>query len=646
MASSYFSLNMAVIRKVFPLLAEEIARAEDEAGVLQVEAAATGAPTLVVEGRYVHSKRDPEREAERLIKAGTGGNVGDINARGHEVPALILGFGLGYSACALAEKFPERPIIVVEKRAALLRKALETRGLVPFLSRQHLVFVLGGDGDGVTGALSLFESVPGTPPLVLQNRALTGLDEEWYAGVEERIKTWNDRTNVNSATTRRFGKCWLRNLSQNLPAVRDNPGISRLGGLLKGSGIPVFLAAAGPTLDESAPLLGEIYKRCLIVAVDTSLRFLSERGIKSDFVVSVDPQYWNFRHLDRVRAPETRLISESAVYPSLFHHLFGGIFLCGSFFPLGRFIEKAVDPKGDIGSGGSVATSAWDFSRFLGAGTVWIAGLDLAFPGLRTHFRGALFEEKSHVDSCRFVTAETRNFRALRDGQPFRAKRRGGGTILTDKRLSLYAAWFENRFRQFPEVKNYCLLEEGLEIKGLETGKVEEFLALPERRGEIGRLLAGIYATIREEFGAEGAERLRAEKYRRALSSLFQGLETIGKTANDAAVVASGALTRNSLGHLQEGERENVLKKLDAANKAIGGSAVKEITGFIFPETGDWESEIAHRARDSFTRHLEFSSRFYRALAEAAAYNLQLLSKVRVAKTDIKVTGVKSSIKI
>jgi hypothetical protein len=611
--ASFFAQNMAVTRRIFPLLAEEIDKAKDEAEV-QIEAAATGAPTLAVEGRWVHSKRDPEREAERLVEAGTDG----------EAPALVLGFGLGYTACALAAKFPDRPIIVVEKRAELLKKALETRDLSSFLSRPHLVFVLGGEIEGVTGALALFESVSDTPPLVLQNRALTGLDEEWYSGVEEKIKTWNSRMNVNSATTRRFGKRWLRNLSRNLNAVRDNPGISRLEGLLEGRDIPVFLAAAGPTLDESGSILGEIYKRCVIVAVDTSLRFLSTRGIKSDFVVSVDPQYWNFRHLDRVKAPETRLVTESAVYPSLFRHPFGGIFLCGSFFPLGRFIEGTVDPKGVIGSGGSVATSAWDFSRLLGAGTVWIAGLDLAFPELKTHFRGAMFEEKSHTESCRFVTAETRNFRALRDGQPFRAKRRGGGTILTDLRLSLYAAWFENRFRQFPEVRNYCFSEDGLEIKGLETRSHEEFLALPERRGEIERLLAEAYASIGEEFGSEGAEKLRAEKYKSALSSLFKGLEMIRKTADEAANHAALVL---AAGSLLDREREKTLKKLDEANRSIMKSAVKEIAGFIFPETRDWEGEIAKRTRDPFARHVEFCSRFYRAMAESAAYNLELLSK-------------------
>ena len=193
MPSQYFSQNMAVMEKIFPLLAGEISKAKD-GSELKIETASSGAATLLLGGVYIHSKRDPEREAERLVEAG--------GTSGGESPALVLGFGLGYSALALTKKFPDRPIIIVEKRVDILKKALEIRDLRPFLSRRQLVFVL--DSEGVTGALALFRSNPGVPPLVLWNRALTSLDEEWYATAEDKIRTWNSRTNVNRATTRRF----------------------------------------------------------------------------------------------------------------------------------------------------------------------------------------------------------------------------------------------------------------------------------------------------------------------------------------------------------------------------------------------------------------------------------------------------------
>ena len=622
MPSDFFARNMEVLKQRYSLLAAELDKAEDDIAPeeLVVEPAASGEPTLACRGLYVHSKRDPQREAQRLVES-TASSVDDSDS-----PALVLGFGLGYTAAALGAKLHGRPLIIVEKHPEILKKALAARDLSGFLSQNRLVFVLGGSGEGVTGALSLFKSVPGVPPLVIQNRALTGMDEEWYAGVEERIKTWNSRTNVNRATQKRFGKRWVRNLSRNLQAVRDIPGISRLEGILKERDIPVFLAAAGPTLDAAGPVAGEIAKRCVVVAVDTSLRFLLSRGVDPDFVVSVDPQYWNFRHLDRVPAPNTRLIAESSVYPPALRHCFGGMFLCGSFFPLGRFIEEKVDPKGELGTGGSVATSAWDFARHLGAKSVWIAGLDLSFPELKTHFRGAAFEEKPHAESRRFSPGETWNFRLLRDGQPFLAKRQGGGTVLTDKRLSLYAAWFENCFSRFPDIKNYSLHAAGLSIPGLESAASETLLALPGRREEINRLLQEVYAATERDFCGTEAKN-RAAHYETARKALVEGLGKVKNLAEDTAESVETAARRSRQGRLDEREQNRILKKLDSAAKAIAESSVKEIAGFLFPETGEWEAEIAAITAEPFARHLEFSARFYRTLAETAAYNLRVLSE-------------------
>jgi len=624
MPQDFYSLNMAVLDKYNPRLAGEL-RKDDPAGYSAGEApviktAASGAPTMILQGFWVHSRRDPEREAERLAESTV---VPGDDSGG---PVIVLGFGLGYTVSALAARFSHRPIIVVEKRAEILKMALEARDLQGLLSRENLAFVLGGDGEGAVGALSLFGASPGDQPIILQNRALTGLDQDWYTAVEGKVKTWFSRTDINRATQRRFGKRWVGNLSKNLEAIRDIPGISRLGGILAGKEIPVFLAAAGPTLDSAGPLLDEIHKRCLIVAADTSLRFLLGRGVHPDFVVSVDPQYWNFRHLDRVPAPKTCLIAESAVYPPVLRHTFGSIFLCGSFFPLGRFIEDRLDPKGDLGAGGSVATSAWDFIRLLGASVVWIAGLDLSFPELKTHFRGAVFEEKAHAESCRFAPVETWNFRMLRDGQPFQGKSRDRGQVLTDKRLSLYASWFENRFSQFPALKNISFSKYGLELRGLETGNTEELLALPQRREEIEKCLEKAYQAIKEDFRSAEKQKNREDLYKNTLSTLVEGLKEIKNLSEDAAQDAGFAASRNRQGRLDKHGQDKALKSLDLVNKTITESAVKDIAGFLFPETDSWETEIAAKKEDPLTGHLEFSARFYQALAEAAGYNLLKLS--------------------
>jgi hypothetical protein len=619
---SYRESNIAVIREKYPDLAEQLGKGDSgaENATLRVEVAASGDPTLAAGDLRVHSKQDPVREGKRLaetLEDGTG-------------PIVVLGFGLGYAAEAAGERFPDRPLIIVEYRRESLRKALECRDLTDFFSERKLAFILGEDaGTGetrpgaVTSALRLFEG----KPVLLRNRALISLDGEWYAETERHIRTWVSKDEVNRATLARFGKRWVRNLAANMTAIRDAPGITALAGCLSGTGIPALLIAAGPSLDLVSPFLPYMAERCVVAAVDTSLNFLLQNRVDPDFALVVDPQYWNFRHLDRVNAPHTCLVAESAVYPPALRHPFRKKLLCGSLFPLGRFVEDRVDPKGELGAGGSVATTAWDFVRTLGASAVWIAGLDLAFPDLKTHFRGALFETRSLAESTRFVPAETYSVRALRDGRPFRAPASGGGEVLTDRRLSLYAAWFENRFGLSPDVRNYSLSSGGLAIPGLFPTAPEDLLALPPRRNEIRQILETVFARLERDFNGAEQTAARSVRYDAARRSLLEGLERIGTLARESAALAENTRERIGTGSAAARDVQEALDRLDAVNLAITESAVKDVAGFLFPPIAELEKRLTAPVSDPLSRHLELSAKFYRAVTDAAEYNLSALSK-------------------
>jgi hypothetical protein len=664
---SIFNKNKEILIKHYGGLFEEIT--SDGGDILppediKIETTPCGEPSLCVKGIYVHSRRDPLREGQRLVQAaGIGGG-----------PVVILGFGLGYAAQAATAQaaaaqaatgfrrtVSRRPVIIVEKYKNLLLKALELRDFSNFLSENRIIFVIGGTGEGITNALAIADelaaqseaekaaegavedttegAVEDKAPSVIRNRALTGLDEEWYNAVEERIRTYKIKDEVNMATLKRFGRRWVRNLSRNMNAICDYPGISRLACLaaagtngIAGDGVvtdgarqralPVFLAAAGPSLDKILPLLRDIHSRCIIVAVDTSLRFFVKNGIEPDFVLVVDPQFWNSRHLDRCVSghAKTALIAESAVYPPVLNLPFKNIFLCGSLFPLGTYIEKQVDPKGRLGAGGSVATTAWDFARVLGGNEIWIAGLDLAFPDLKTHFRGARFEERSNSESSRFSPVEKWVVRALRDGIPFKARSASGGQVLTDRRLSLYAAWFENQFSRHPETRNLALFQNGLAIAGLHSAKAEDLLALPPRREEIDRRIEEAFSKIENEFRNPHEADERAQRYEKAVSGLKRGLENIKAAAESGASIARQALMRS----VSPEQQKKILKDLDAVTRRITESEVKEVAGFLFPPAEDEkknvsaDSRASPDSRDPFRVYLKSSLEFFSSLAEAA----------------------------
>jgi len=702
----YWEQNLALLQARYPGLAEEIGStdyAEEDADYADkylssshpcssvssvdwhLEQTPTGQPTLAYQETpssppiLIHSRRDPVKEGLRQAEAvlaeiaASGASSGGANGG----VIILLGFGLGYTAEALAKS--GCLLVIVERRKELFRLALEHLNLEALLSPGKAVFVIGGNGVG--GALALLEKSPVAGGMlakgklrIVKNRALVTLtaeDEAWYAEAERQINTWVSKDEINAATLRRFGKRWTRNLADNLAGVLHFPGVNHLENVLAQTGIPVFLAAAGPSLGRVGPHLAEIRQRCVVIAVDTSLRFLLAHGIEPDFVVSVDPQYWNVRHLHRAAAPNAALIAESAVYPSILKPIlrsgiceerwqgaspeeanrfqntvssesFKRVFFCQSLFPLGRFIEDRTDPKGVLGAGGSVATTAWDFARLLGPEAIWIAGLDLAFPGRQTHFKGALFEENAHAVSGRFCPAETFSVQALESGVPFTSRSAVDGKVLTDRRLSLYAAWFESRFRESNSaaerarpaeqaagsagagLRNYSLSPDGLAIPGLIVAEPEKLLAMPPRRDEIDRRLETVYSRIAENFYGSEKKESRKIRYTSALESLIQGLELIRNNALEAASAAASAFKSSAAADRQSAKTEKILQKFDRINAAIAESPVKDAAGFLFPPAAELERELVET--DPLKRHLEFSLRFYRSLAESAGFTLKYLA--------------------
>ncbi|MDR2048207.1 MAG: hypothetical protein LBP69_02000, partial [Treponema sp.] len=157
---------------------------------IRVDSAASGSPTLIINGIHIHSNRDPVKEGSRQTEAAEkAGNAEKAGDTGHKV-FVILGFGLGYGAEAAA-KASNLPVVVAERRPELFRLALESRDLGEFLSSGKHILVVGGEPGGITGALGILEQAGiKEAPLLVKNRALCSIsaeDREWYDDAERRI---------------------------------------------------------------------------------------------------------------------------------------------------------------------------------------------------------------------------------------------------------------------------------------------------------------------------------------------------------------------------------------------------------------------------------------------------------------------------
>jgi hypothetical protein len=545
-------------------------------------------------GAYLHSSRDPAAEAAKLAEACLRPDV-DV--------ALILGLGLGYGVEACLTSGAER-VVVCAADPGELKAAFALRDLGAWLSDERLIFVVGGEPEGVISALELSG---GSKAGILENRALAAAMADWYDRARAAANRWNAKGAVNENTLRRFGRLWVRNLASNLEVTSASPGVEKLEGLFVG--IPSIVLAAGPSLDLILSRMNEIREHCLVVAVDTSLRSLLRFGVEPDFLVVVDPQYWNWRHLAGLSSPSSFLVSESAAWPAVFRSPRRGTFLGGSLFPLGRRVESFSGPKGHLGAGGSVATSAWDLCRIMGSSPIWMAGLDLSYPGGRTHAAASLFEQRALASGTRLDPASSSQAAALVGGTSFEAEAADGGRVRTDQRMSLYAWWFESRFARPSSPRTISLSGSGLAIPRLELGSIDELLALPSRRSEIDKRLDRVASIRLEDNGCAGAAAGLASLRSRLTAIELAARSGLAASRSGRAAFASG------------GDCGPYIAVLEASDRAIMGIEERDVAGFLLPPLSELAGRKARNLGESFAQ----SEALYASVAESARYHLEVL---------------------
>ncbi len=531
---------------------------EDPARVRLAETP-SGHPTATLDGLFLHSRYDPPRDAAAQTER-------EIDPSATLV--IVLGFGLGYGAEAARARFPDLPLLVVEPNVDVFRAALSGRDLSLLLSDRNIVFHVGGSPDSLA---PLLESLPLAKPGFLRLRPALENDPTAYRAAEEVVRSWLLRRDINVNTLNRFGRLWVRNLARNMRSFLECPGVAALTGLF--NGIPALVIAGGPSLDAISHLLRELRQRFLVVSVNTPLKPCMEAGVEPDFTVVVDPQYWASRYLDWTTSVHGVLVVEPSANPRIFRRPDASFFLCSSLFPLGETLEAAVGEKGKLGAGGSVATSAWDLARLLGANPVYTAGLDLGFPGMRTHCRGVYAEELWFSASSRCAPLEGNSFRFLHDIGLFSVRSTSGGTTPTDRRMLLYKWWFENQLVIRPEIKSFTLSPDGAAVQGMPLATLEEVLKLPVIRPEIERRMQQVRG-----LRADTATRERLAR------SLAAALEQLGLQLERLQTLASRglALTRTLGGIIAgSGDPRPCLRELDEVDSGILELSARNIAGFL-----------------------------------------------------------------
>ncbi len=553
--------------------------------------ARSGDPTLSVNGVALHSTVSPAREAQRLAEA-----------RNEQVPGVdcfvVFGCGLGYLVNALLELRPDVPVVVVEPAPDLV---LETAAFVPD--------VPFWGSDELPQLLRTMQESDVRVPALVAGRAFQHLFPDQWRLVRESIESYVERTRVNRNTIRRFGRTWVRNILRT--AAAGVPVISLEALRDAFAGIPALVCGAGPTLERILPALPDIARRTVVISVETAAARVSSAGVVPDFVVTVDPQYWNTRHVDNLPERSPILVTEPAANPRSLRLWSGTVALAESVFPLGREIWGAADARSRLGAGGSVATSAWDLARFVGAPEVYLSGVDLGFPGNATHCRGTFYDDYVRTLAVRTRPAESYKHRLLGDASPQAVRAAGGGEVLSDRRMHVYRAWFEDQLESGRAPTTYLTAKESSAIKGAHFADLADASirsSLKDVRDEIDRRRAALdnYA---ERMG------LRTGVFEE-LTSVIVRIEERARRSVDVCdeIVRRGSADAGDL------------RRVDALDAQLLADERRHIAGFLLGDAAD--AAIAARAEDALSS-VKQSAAIHRAVAESAQYHIALLSRYR-----------------
>ena len=346
---------------------------------------------------------------------------------------FIPSVGLGYGLPELLERLPEDCVVLcVEMFQEVMAMAL-SQGL-PADPRLCIVRT-----DGPEGAAAALESM-GIHRFrrVVELPLCAGyrLAPELYAQCRRRLEEEVRRYWQNRLTLIALGSLQVSNVLLNLSLL---PGAHDLSAL--STTRPVVVAGAGPSLDECIPAMTRLRRGFVLAAVDTAFPSLAAHGILPDIVVALEAQVANVQDFLPFRSSSTVLACDLSSHPAV-NRLFTDrlYFFSSRFAPLrlfDRLAEAHLHPA-LFPALGSVGVAAVYAGLQIGRGNVFLTGLDLSFPGARTHAQGSPYHLAMLNGSSRLRPVGQDAFQALAARLLFRTPDKHGGIVQTDKVLKSY----------------------------------------------------------------------------------------------------------------------------------------------------------------------------------------------------------------
>ena len=410
---------------------------------------------------FLHSAYDPEKEANALIN--------EIKKETEKDLDLVFIFGIGAGYLINAFKKLNINIAVIEPSIKFFNLLIDNFKLDKILE-DNITFFIGGDD---IEDIEKFISLTNTKKVkFFITRSYATLFNEEALFYQSKVLSIVDKKIININTISRFDKLWAYNIASNVAKISTHYGVNKF--FDKYKNIPAIIVSAGPSLEKNIRKLKEIKNKALIIAVDTAIKPLFSHNISPHFIITIDPQKKNSKYFRNVNFKESVLIAESSVDKEAIDSFNGAIYFINSIFPLAKYFMEELGDRGDITTGGSVSTAAYDFAIRIGSNPIIMVGLDLSFPNYQTHIKGSYHEENFFTEIYKLDSYDSRIYKVLIAGNLREEKNIYNEKVWTDSRFDMYKNWYEEQCEKNNKIKFYNATEGGIIINGMENIKLEE----------------------------------------------------------------------------------------------------------------------------------------------------------------------------
>lgn len=206
---------------------------------------------------------------------------------------------------------------------------------------------------------------------------------------------------------------WQGNSLKNFNALIRTPDPLEFNGAFEG--LPMIMAGAGPSLDESLDFLRWAQDRAVIVAGNSSIRTLVNGGVRPHFVLAADPNPttdWGFEGVD---LGETILLCSFIVYPGVVKRFGGNASAWAHGNRLATHFRGVMGKHqlAHVAEQGTISACAFDFAITFGCTSLFFVGQDLAArTDGRMHASDSFYHDEGRpdtvaLDKCRWLPGNT-----------------------------------------------------------------------------------------------------------------------------------------------------------------------------------------------------------------------------------------------